>query len=123
MTDNTQGELPKEKGQNNLPQKTTQEIKNWSTVVYIKGSSIVLSGVWGSALIFIENILALILNMTLTINVFLFKFLCFIFINWGKEILTADESLVVLCFLSNCNWLLDNNKSSVKCHYYLNYEE
>jgi hypothetical protein len=28
MTDNTQGELPKEKGQNNLPQKTTQEIKN-----------------------------------------------------------------------------------------------
>jgi CRISPR/Cas system CMR-associated protein Cmr1 (group 7 of RAMP superfamily) len=30
MTDNTQGELSKEKGQKNLPQKTTQETKNWS---------------------------------------------------------------------------------------------
>ena len=27
MTDNTQGELSKEKGQKNLPQKTTQESK------------------------------------------------------------------------------------------------
>jgi hypothetical protein len=33
MTDNTQGELSKVKGQTNLPQKPTQETKNWS--IYI----------------------------------------------------------------------------------------
>jgi hypothetical protein len=36
MTDNTQGELSKEKGQTNLPQKTTREIKNGSIYKGIK---------------------------------------------------------------------------------------
>lgn len=54
----------------NCPKKKDNKVfhkklhRNLKIDLYIKGSNIVLSGVWGSTLIFRENILALILAAT-----------------------------------------------------------
>ena len=54
---------PKKKDKKIYHKKLHRNLKN-DLHVYIKGSNIVLSGVWGSALNFRENILALILAAT-----------------------------------------------------------